>query len=306
MKRKYQNTVLCIAALAVFLLSVCGCHAMYPIDVTIPDAELCPPVVDLLLPIDKDSPQYRELSHIATYALDMDEESIRKTGLYRYQTDGYRSMTLHYGLSDYRIEKQSDGSCQVKLYLNGRYEFEDLCERFQTFRIAAADKAGNIIYVSDVYRFELQENVYLDGILFNAEAATVTPSYTYDRPLWLVLLEGLSEIGIRIMPVASIAWLIFVVILRMKEGKAYPNYRSVLPFALCLLPLAVYFGCRLDYAVKTESSLSSIWTDFLSLDPPWMLVYDLIPVVLLVGVAGWALYLADQTCAPAQDTSDQE
>ncbi len=279
-------------ALTVFLLTVCGCHAKYPIDVTIPDANLCPPVVDILLPLGEG--RMDDVSYEACCALDMDEDSIRNTELCNYQTDGYRSMLVHYGLSDYRIEEQEDGSCQVEFFLNGKREFEDLCQCYSTFKIAAADEKGNILYVSESYPIELHENVYLEEITFDVGVEKVTPHYHYDRPFWLELLEALTELCIPVMPVCATAFLIFTVIMRFKMGKTYPNLWFTIPFAVCILPLGCYFGCRLDYALKTDCALESIWTDFTTLGSPWLIVYDLIPAFLLVIVFGWAAYLTNQ------------
>lgn len=281
-----------MAALLVFLLAVCGCHAMYPISVTIPDGIFCPPVVDILLPLSEEHMEY--VSYEACNVLDMDEDSIRKTEICKYQTDGYRSMLLHYRLSDYRVEEQGDDSCRVNFYLNGKQEFEDLCNHYATFKIAAADAKGNILYVSEAYSFRLHENVYLDGIVFDIEAETVTPHYYYDRPFWLELLELAAEVGFKFTPAVALAWFIFVVIMRVRNGRRFPNLWYAIPSAVCVLPLGIYFCCRLDYALKTDSALESIWTDFLSLGSPWMIAYDLLPVVLAIGVFIWAAYLTNE------------
>ena len=305
MKRKHRNTVLCILALAVFLLSICGCHEMYPIKITIPDETQMPAIVDILLPMEEDSPVYRTQSYEANLALDMGENEILLCELYRYHEDGYRSMLCHYSLSDYRIEKHADGSAEVRLYMNGKNEFAELCDRFQTFKVASADEDGNVLYVSEAYRFEPHGNVYLEGLTFDFEARTVEVQYHYDRPFWLELLEMAAEAGIQIMPVAMLAWFVFVVIMRIREGRGYPNLWFSLPFVVGVLPLAAYFSCRLDYALKTERALESIWTDFLSLGSPWLIAYDLIPVLLLAGVFLWAAYLTNEAHTVRQDPNDQ-
>ncbi|MCM1315795.1 MAG: hypothetical protein NC040_09745 [Muribaculaceae bacterium] len=278
---KYSSYILILITFMVFLS---GCHAMYPITVTISGENMSDKKIDILIPMDKYSPDYRD----STYE---GENVIKKSNpeIASYNVDGYRSMLCHYGLEDYKIKKTDNSTYTAELYLNGKYEFKQLCDNYETFKIAVLDNDGNILKVSEEYRFRLRENVILDKIEYDYVTNTVHPEYIYNRSLVVVLAEFLVELLIMVMPIPSIICFIVFILQKLKGSLDFPTIYHNIMFMIYILPVALFLGLRTDYAIKTENSLSSVWEDFLNLGNIFTVMYCLIPVIIFLVVFIWWL-----------------
>ena len=278
---KYSSYILILITFMVFLS---GCHSTYPITVTVNNENMSDKKIDILIPMDKYSPDYRDSTYDG-------ENVIKKSNpeIASYNVDGYRSMLWHYRLSDYKMEKTDDSTYTAELYLNGKYEFKQLCDNYENFKIAVLDNDGNILKVSEECNFRLRENVILDSIEYDYVTNTVNPEYTYNRSLTVILVEFLTELLIMVMPIPSIICFIVFILQKLKGSLDFPTIYHNIMFMIYIIPVALFLIIRTEYAIKTENPLSSVWEDFLNLGNIFTVIYSLIPVIIFLAVFIWWL-----------------
>ncbi|MDE6784721.1 MAG: hypothetical protein K2J26_05030 [Ruminococcus sp.] len=248
--------------------------------------------IDILIPMDKYSPDYTESAYTGENVIKENNPEIAV-----YKVDGYRSMLCHYRLSDYKMEKTDDSTYTAELYLNGKYEFKQLCDNYTNFKIAVLDNDGNILKVSEECSFSLQKNVILDKIEYDYITNTVTPEYTYNRSLTLVLVEFLISLLIMVMPIPSLICFIVLILQKLKGTLEFPTIYHNIMFMIYIIPTVIFIGIRTDYALKTQSPLYSVWEDFLNLGN---VSYCFIPVVIFLIVMIWwfvSLFSGDKNSA---------
>lgn len=285
---KYLKYNLYILILVTFMVFLSGCHATYPITVTVNGENMSDKKIDILIKIDKDSPHFRDNAHIGGNVIQKNPK-INIPEIADYNVDGYRSMLFHYGLSDYTMEKTDDSTYTAKLYLNGKWEFKKICDDFKTFKIAIIDNDGNILKVSEECSFKLRENVILDKTEYDYVTNTVTPKYIYNRSLTVVLVEFLMILLIRIMPIPAFIGFIVLILKKLKGSLEFPEIYHNIMFMIYIIPIIVFMGLRTDYAVKIQNPLSSVWSDFLNLGGIFTVIYYLIPVIIFLTVFIWWL-----------------
>ena len=279
-------------AMAVLLIAalLAGCHAMYPITVNVSGSSIDNEFVDILLPFDEDDIHYLMTNSEAGYVLNMEDSDIMHTELYGYSEGGYRSMLIHYGLSDYRITHGSN-TAEVGLYLNGRTEFTELCDRYRTFKVALADRDGRILDVSEEFDLRTYEGVYVDKINYDHSTGKLDVRYLYNRSFLIVITEAASETAMLAMPLIALLGLAALIINKVKIKGNIPNIAHGLLFLLPLFPIVLYMGLRIDYAVKTNAPLSDVWMDFAALGDGSIpgIAYRLLPVPIFIAVMVWAV-----------------
>ena len=277
--------------LAVLLTAalLAGCHAMYPITVNVSGSSIDDEFVDILLPIDEDDTDYLMINDMAGYVLNMEDTGVMRTELYSYCDGGYRSMLIHHGLSDYRITHGSN-TAEVNLYLNGRKDFTEMCDKYRTFKIALVDRNGNILDVSEKFDLSTYKGVYVDKINYDRSTGRFDVSYLYNRSLLIAVTEAAAETAMLAIPMIAVLGLAAIIIIRTKEKGNIPNIAHSLLFLIPLLPLVLYIVIRIDYAVKTAAPLSDSWTDFTALSGGNILMaaYRLLPVPIFIAVTVWA------------------
>lgn len=277
--------------LAVLLTAalLAGCHAMYPITVNVSGSSIDDEFVDILLPIDEDDTDYLMINDMAGYVLNMEDTGVMRTELYSYCDGGYRSMLIHHGLSDYRITHGSN-TAEVNLYLNGRKDFTEMCDKYRTFKIALVDRNGNILDVSEKFDLSTYKGVYVDKINYDRSTGRFDVSYLYNRSLLIAVTEAAAETAMLAIPMIAVLGLAAIIIIRTKEKGNIPNIAHSLLFLIPLLPLVLYIVIRIDYAVKTAAPLSEAWTDFTALSGGNILMaaYRLLPVPIFIAVTVWA------------------
>ena len=290
--RKYLKYNLYMLFLITCMFFLSGCHGKYPITVTISNGNMNDKKIDILIPIDKYSPDYTESAYTGENVIKENNPEIAV-----YKVDGYRSMLCHYRLSDYKMEKTDDSTYTAELYLNGKYEFKQLCDNYTNFKIAVLDNDGNILKVSEECNFSLQKNVILDKIEYDYITNTVTPEYTYNRSLTLVLVEFLISLLIMVMPIPSLICFIVLILQKLKGTLEFPTIYHNIMFMIYIIPTVIFIGIRTDYALKTQSPLYSVWEDFLNLGN---VSYCFIPVVIFLIVMIWwfvSLFSGDKNSA---------
>ena len=261
---------------------------MYPIKVVVSSENMSDKKIDILIQIDKDNPGFRDSTYIGDNIIEKNQE-INIPEIADYNVYGYRSMIWHYRLSDYEMEKIDDSTYTAKLYLNGKWEFKNICDDYKTFKIAVVDNNGNILKVSEECSFKLRENVILDKTEYDYVTNTVQPKYTYNRSLAVVLVEFLTILIIRVMPMPSFISFIILIVKKLKGSLDFPETYHNIIFMMYIIPIIVFLGLRTDYAIKIQNPLSSIWSDFLNLGDIFTVMYCLIPVIIFLAVFIWWL-----------------
>ena len=279
---KYLKYILYMLILITFMVFLSGCHGEYPITVTVNNENMSDKKIDILIQIDRDSPDYRDKAYYG-------ENVIKKSNpeIADYNVDGYRSMLCHYRLSDYEMEKTDDSTYTAELYLNGKYEFKQLCDNYKNFKIAVLDNDGNILKVSEEHSFKLRKNVILDKIEYDYVTNTVNTEYIYNRSLTLVLTEFLISLLIMVVPIPSLISFIILIMKKLEGSLDFPEIYHNIMFMIYIIPIVVFLGLRTDYAVKTQSPLSSVWDDFLNLGNIFTVIYSLIPIIIFLIVLIW-------------------
>ena len=97
-------------------------------------------MLDILIPISEDSPDYGERSW-PVGATQGTGEPDTQPQIALYDSEGYRSMLVHYR----RLMGWSVKPGKTDFSLNGVRDYLELCERYQTFRIALVDLYTKIL-----------------------------------------------------------------------------------------------------------------------------------------------------------------
>lgn len=286
--QKYGIFLLLMMLCAVFLE---GCHAMYVMRFHVTGSAAADTRLDLLIPLDETCPNYCEVSYKSRAAFSKNVTAPEKTPIGLYNEDGYRSMLVHYCLTDYRFSA-GESDTVSEFCLDGTKEYREMCAKYMYFKIAEIDNCGNILYVSDEYKFMPDGDkiqVYLDrDILYDTDTHTPTFAYYYIQPAWIIFTEIFSILMMKIMPIACAVGLLMLILLRVLKHEPVPNGFSLIVSVVMWLPTPVYLLCRLDYFYRTRAPLITVWEEYIACGTGYVL-YTLIPLFMLIGISIWAV-----------------
>ena len=254
MMRIYKAVLFAVIFILTFTLT--GCHSMYCIDIKVDKDFMDGKMIDILIPIDENDEKYLDgKTYFFGAFKDKKPEYVYNTEIYRYNADGYRSMICHYPLSDYRIS-ESDGQTVFEVYLNGTYEFKNLCEKYKTFKIAVIDSDGEILNVSDEYDLISKKNCCIKPPLeYNHTENTLSYEYEYKRSLWLVFFEFVLILTMNAAAFISVIHLMLIILIERSNPKGY----HIFVFPSYCVPLILYLCIRLDYMVHTAQTMKEAW-----------------------------------------------
>ncbi|MBR1591477.1 MAG: hypothetical protein IJ666_00485 [Ruminococcus sp.] len=275
------------AVIFILTLMLTGCHGMYRLDIKADREFSDGKIIDILIPIDKNDDKYIERkTYFREVFKDKKPKYVYDTEIYRYNTDGYRSMICYYPLSDYRIS-QDNNSADFEIYFNGTYEFKNMCEKYKTFKIAVLDSDGNILSVSQEYGLISKKNCYIKSPLeYNHAENTLSFEYEYKRALWLVFFEFILELTVKAAAFISVIHLLAVILIERNNPKGY----HIFIFPVYCVPLVLYLYVRLDYMIHTAQTMKEAWGklyDEIVNIPLSESLYCAVPYIILVSVAVW-------------------
>ena len=293
-KTKY---IIYAALLTVILCLICGCHSMYPIEIKTLHEDTKGKVIDILLPMGDNDEQYIDAGFYSRDALDMKEDDIIKTDIYKYDTDGYRSMLIHHPLEDYNHYKLDDSEYDISaICLNGYTDLKTLCVKYKKFKIAVLNYQGEVLSVSEEYDLLPKKNVYLESIEFDIVNNKADIKYKYRQPLILgltMIAAGLISI---MMPLSAAAALLFTLLLKFTHRIEFPKSYHVLIFMLFNIPSIVFIATCIDDAYKNDkppisTALNEYWelfNNFFSTNA-FAAIYMSIPIVIVAALLIWAI-----------------
>lgn len=295
---KLYKYTLYMLIMITFMIFLNGCHSEYPIEVTV-NGDMSDRKIDILIPLDKDSPDFQDSIYIQN-------DSVQESEIVDYSVDGYRSMIYHYRLSDYSMEKTDDSTYTAQLYLNGKREFKKICDNYKTFKIAVIDNDGNLLKVSEECSFKLSEKVFLDKIEYDYFTNTISPEYEYNRSLGVIFIEFIAGLLSTIMPVLSLMLFIILIIKKLEGSLDFPETCHNIIFFMFIIPFDLFFGLRIEYAVRTKRPLSSVWGDLAKYDlaeysDVFSVIYQFIPQIILLVVLVWTLFGKAKACNFSED-----
>lgn len=290
---KYLKYTLYMLIMITFMIFLNGCHGEYPIEVTV-NGDMSDKKIDILIPLDKNSPDFRDSIYIQN-------DSVQESEIVDYSADGYRSMIYHYSLSGYSMEKTDSSTYTAQLYLNGKQEFKKICDNYETFKIAVIDNDGNLLKVSEECSFKLNEKVFLDKMEYDYVTNTISPEYVYNRSLEVILIEFIASSLSMMMPVLSLILFIILIIQKLKGILDFPETSHNIIFFLFTVPFDLFFGLRIEYAFRTERPLSSAWNDLIEYSDVFSVIYQIIPLIILLIILVWTLSGKFDTCIFPED-----
>lgn len=287
MRRYVKYAAYALIAAAVIVL-LCGCHAQYCFTIEIDSGSASNDRIDVLIPLDEENEEYRDVSYTARNVYGEDDEWIAQTEIARYSLDGYRSMLVHYRVEEYEISSYDDTKDVVRFYLNSEREFLGLCDSCETFRIAVVDRNGNVLQVSPVYAFKSSAFYYLEKPLeYDVAANTASPKY--ERNGFITIWELLASLFSVVMPIPAAALLIAAIAIRCKDASAVPKvYHSFIFMILCV-PSAAAIAFRIDDAVKSTLTRQAAWDKFWDLGSTSVtyVLYTSLPLVIYFAFTIW-------------------
>ena len=179
--------------------------------------------------------------------------------------------------------------------LNGVRDYLELCERYQTFRIALVDPQGNVLQVSEEYDFQSGKQSYLKSpIEYDPQTITALVQYKYRQTGMQVFRDVVLLFLSWLMPLPAIAGLITLILFRLTSLRDnVPRGYHALAFLVPCLPSIIYLGCKLYEAFQYTLTDQAAWEALLhELDiPAKRLLWFAAPWLVLLVFIIW--FIAD-------------
>lgn len=273
MKKCFKYTLYSLILL-IFTVFLSSCHSMYPISFEFEGYYMVDKTIDILIPISENDTNYIDsatryyniLSKYKQFQGNYDDEDIedelKKTEIYKYNENGYKSMLCHFRTEDFSKSSIDDNKVNISIYLDSKQKFKQLCEEYKTFRIAVVGMKGEILNISEEIPFKSSKEYYIDSdISYDPINNTVSPVYLRQGKFrfWLLLIDMLMYIA----PVWSIALLIAVIFLKDAKSLKFPY--SIFESAAMTLPLTVFLAVRYDDAIKSTLTQNAALEQFFDL-----------------------------------------
>ncbi|MBO5164584.1 MAG: hypothetical protein J6B75_09150 [Ruminococcus sp.] len=288
-RSKYKYS-LYAAVVLLFTVFLCGCHSMYSIDIETDGSYMTDKTIDILIPISENDENYidsvieyyeafsKYKQYQESYIEENAEKELKKTEIYRYNENGYRSMLCHFRTEGFSKGSLEDNKIKMSIYLNSKDKYMQLCERYKTFRIAVVGKNGEILNISEEYPFKSSEEYFLDNdIDYDPVNNVLSPIYIRHGKwrFWLFIVEAVMLL----MPVWAIELLPAVIIFKKVKILGFPY--SIIGSAAMTLPLTVYLAVRYDDAVKSTLTHDAALAQFFNLKDVsvWSVIYVFIPYI---------------------------
>ena len=273
--------------LLVMMLMLTGCHAKYETDIIADKDFMDGKIIDILVPMNENDEKF--LNTKTFFYGDFRNkkpEYVRDTEIYNYNENGYVSMICHYPLSDYIISEK-DGLTVTEIYLNGKYEFKNFCEKYKKFKIAVLDTNGNILSVSEEYDLISKNNCYIKSPLeYSHTENKLSYEYEYDRSFGLVFAEFGFILLMNIFSFVAVIHFMLVILVEYKNPKKYHIF--IMP--VYCLPSVLYLAVRLDYIVHTvqdnQKIFSALYSEIKS-SPLTEILWCSVPYIVLTAVCIW-------------------
>lgn len=298
---KYARYIILSILLLLCVGVVSSCHAMYPIDISVSGDDLSDKNIDLLVKL-KDKSYYIYQKQ-CIFGYDPLIKITDDSEIANYDTDGYRSINFHYYTENRYEESKKDNYVSVKIYLNGKSQFKDLCNNCISFKIALIDNNGKILQVSNECKMEKKTNVIADKLNYDCSTNTLKTKYKYNRSSSIVLLEAFFLVLMILMPISSLICLGILIIKKSRQNTQFPKLMHCITTFLPCIPLLVYLGFRLDYALKTENSILSIFKEYVETFNLGFAIYCLIPIIVYAAVLIWYSIETSKNTKPQQENS---
>ncbi|WP_295092758.1 hypothetical protein [uncultured Ruminococcus sp.] len=284
--------ILCTLVLLMIMTVLAGCHAEYNFTLKVTEDTETEYMLDILIPISEDSPDYGERSW-PVGATQGTGEPDTQPQIALYDSEGYRSMLVHYR----RLMGWSVKPGKTDFSLNGVRDYLELCERYQTFRIALVDLQGNVLQVSEEYDFQSGKQSYLKSpIEYDPQTNTALVQYKYRQTGMQVFRDVVLLFLSWLMPLPAIAGLITLILFRLTSLRDnVPRGYHALVFLVPCLPSIIYLGCKLYEAFQYTLTDQAAWEALLhELDiPAKRLLWFAAPWLVLLVFIIW--FIADVT-----------
>ncbi len=283
------------AIVLLFTVFLSGCHSMYSVNIESEGYYMTDKTIDILIPISEKDENYIDsvieyydiLSEYkqfqGSYIDENIERELKKTEIYRYNENGYRSMLCHYRTEDFSKSSIEDNKIKTSIYLNSKERYMQLCDKYKTFRIAVVGKNGEILNISEEFPFKSSEKYYLDNdIDYDPVNNVLSPVYIRQGEwrFWLFIVETVMYL----IPVWAIELLAAVIIFKNVKFLEFPY--SIIESAVMTLPLTVYLAVRYDDAVKSTLTHDAALAQFFDLSdiPVLRIVFVFIPYISFLAI----------------------
>jgi hypothetical protein len=209
---------------------------------------------------------------------------------------------FHYISEDYG-ENKNDDYVSVDIVMNSKREFKELCKKCKSFKIALIDDNGKILQVSNKCKMEPKNNVFVDKIDYDCTSNTLKTEYKYYRSYSIVLVEAFFIILMVGMPISSLIGLGILIIKKSRKIAPLPTMRHCIISFMPCIPLLVYLGFRVDYALKMDKSVFSIFKEYFETFNFGFALYYLIPVIVYAGILIWYFIESSKNSEPQQENT---
>lgn len=284
--KKYLKYFLYFVIIMTSAIILSSCQVQYDIEIECgaDTPQMEGKLIDILLPVDETNVDYSEF-HTTTISPEaVDWEIIRDSDIVKYNIDGYKSMIFH----TYLVQEAGLYGKNMEISVRSKDKYMNICDDYESFRLALIDTRGNIYHVSEEMPFKSSEDYYLDSISYDTEKNEVRTAYKNKNGDSIG--NTVAFLLMLVMPFVSLV--MFLVIFLPRECAAFAkNPITLVLFGIPLVPLVVYLFFRFDDCVKASINDRMAWELFFDFGISCILIiYAMLPYVIFIASAFMIYY----------------